>query len=54
MASELEKLSHSAQRKAVSVMLDTLLIGLAKDREKTFLKMLDMARFFYGIPSFVK
>ena len=48
MATELARLSHAAQRKALGVMLDAALKGLSRDREKTYLKILDLARTFYG------
>ena len=48
MAVELEKLSHAAQRKALGVMMDAALKELSKDREKTYLRILDLVKFFYG------
>ena len=42
------ELSHAAQRKAVGAMIDAALKSAKKDREKTFLQIVDLAKTFYG------
>ena len=48
MGLELHELSHAAQRKAVGAMIDAALKSAKKDREKTFLQIVDLAKTFYG------
>ena len=48
MAVDFKELTHAAQRKAISVMLDVTLKDLKKDREKTYLRILDLGKLFYG------
>ena len=48
MGQELEKLAHMPQRKALEVMVDSMLRNLRKDREKTYLQILGLAKTFYG------
>ena len=44
----IENVSHAAQRKAIGTMIDMTMSGLEKDREKTYLRILDLAKKFYG------
>ena len=41
-------ISHSVGRKVMSGIIDRVLNGLEKDREKEFLKIVDIAKTFYG------
>ena len=42
------KMSHKMERKAVGVIIDNILKGMKKDREKELLKLVDLAEKFYG------
>ena len=44
----LTELSHKAQRKAASILIDQVLSHVEKDREKGFLEMVDFAEKFWG------
>ncbi|MCR5272949.1 MAG: radical SAM protein [Lachnospiraceae bacterium] len=48
MANTLDKLSHAAERKAAEVLVDKVLKSLDKDRDKTYVELVDMARTFWG------
>ena len=48
MSTAIEKASHSVQRAAVGVIVDRLLKQLDKDREKTFMELIDLAEKFWG------
>ncbi len=48
MANIVKEISHKAERAAVSALIDTLLKERSKDREKTYEKILDLAKRFYG------
>ena len=47
MSTAIEKASHSVQRAAVGVIVDRLLKQLDKDREKTFMELIDLAEKFW-------
>ena len=44
----MENISHAAQRRAMSLIIDHVLTGLKKDRNKEYIKLIDMAEKFYG------
>lgn len=44
----LKNISHNAERKVMSGIIDKGLRGIEKDREKEFLKIIDVAKKFYG------
>lgn len=48
MNTALDKVSHTVQRKALSKMLDVTLKQLHKDREKSYLQLVDLAGQFWG------
>lgn len=48
MNTALDKVSHTVQRKAISAMLDMVLKQLHKDREKSYLQLVDLAGQFWG------
>lgn len=48
MSTAIEKASHSVQRAAVGVIVDRLLKQLDKDREKTFMELINLAEKFWG------
>lgn len=48
MRERVDSISHSVQRKAVEVIVDTALKHADKDREKAFLQAVDLAEQFYG------
>lgn len=48
MANRIEHITHGAQRKMVSKLIDTALSRVNKDREESLLKMVDLAGSFFG------
>ena len=48
MNNTIDKLSHAAQRRIAGVLVDTALNHMGKDREKSFLQLVDMAEQFWG------
>lgn len=48
MANRIENITHTAQRKMVSKLIDTALSRVNKDREESLLKMVDLAETFFG------
>ena len=48
MMTVLSNVSHSVERKVMSGIIDKVLKGLEKDREKEFLRIVDIAKRFYG------
>ncbi len=48
MAGVISNISHKAQRAAVSALIDKLLKDARKDREKTYLQLVDLAEQFWG------
>jgi len=48
MANALDKVTHAAQRKAAEVLVDKLLKSLDKDREKTYLDLVNMSETFFS------
>jgi len=46
--SGIQNVTHSAQRKMVEKLVDVALSKLSKDREESFLKLVDIAESFYG------
>ena len=48
MNHSIENVTHSAQRKMMEKLIDTVLSKMSKDREESFLKIVDIAETFYG------
>lgn len=48
MAGTIDTMSHALERKAASILIDRLLAKANKDRQKTFLDLVDMAQKFWG------
>ena len=48
MAEEFARLAHAAQRKTLEMAVDAALKARKKDREKTYLQILNVAKTFYG------
>ena len=48
MASVISNISHKAERAAASLLIDKLLKDVRKDREKTFIQLIDLAEKFWG------
>ena len=44
----MENISHAAQRRAMSLIIDQVLKGVRKDRNKEYLKLVDMGEKFFG------
>ena len=48
MNTNFQNLAHAAQRKMAEAIVDTALTQVSKDREASFLKIVDIAETFYG------
>lgn len=48
MESNIQSLTHAAQRKMVEKLVDVALSKVSKDREESFLKIVDLAESFFG------
>ena len=48
MNSNIQNVTHVAQRKMVEKLVDTALSKISKDREESLLKIVDLAETFYG------
>ena len=48
------ELAHAAERKAFSIAIDGALKHVKKDREKSFLQLIDLAENFMGGDKFEK